>query len=179
MKHSNSYKYIFLDRDGVINVERKNDYVKNIAEFVFEEKALEAIAILSKYTGYIFIVTNQRGVGRGKMSLADLDEVHDYMLQKIQEVGGRIKQIYFCTDTDPSSINRKPNIGMAFKALTDYPQVDFSESVMVGNSKSDMLFGKKAGMYTVLVGNKYKADDPVFGIADSYFANLYEFALSL
>lgn len=174
-----TYKYIFLDRDGVINVERKNDYAKNISEFVFEDKALEAVSVLSKHTEYIFIVTNQRGVGRGVMTLSDLGEVHEYMLRKIQEAGGNIKKIYFCTDICASSINRKPNIGMAFRAQSDFPEIDFSKSVMVGNSRSDIQFGKKAGMYTVLVGDKYKRDDEVYKIADDHFANLYDFALSL
>lgn len=173
------YKYIFLDRDGVINVERKNDYAKTIDEFVFEENAVKAISILSQHTDYIFVITNQRGVGRGVMSLSDLNEVHNYMLERIKKEDGYIRQIYFCTDICSSSINRKPNIGMAFRAKADYPEIDFSNSVMVGNSKSDIEFGNKLGMYTVLVGNKYKVGDDIYKIVNAHFANLYEFALSL
>jgi len=173
------YKYIFLDRDGVINVERKDDYVKNPDELVYEANALEAISILSQYCDYIFVITNQRGVGRGKMSIDDLENVHDIMQANIQESGGRIDKIYYCTDIDSSSINRKPNIGMAYQAQADFPEINFTQSVMVGNSKSDIEFGRRLGMYTILIGNKYDTKDEIYHIADAHFMNLYEFALSL
>lgn len=173
------YSTIFLDRDGVINVERKNDYAKTIEEFIFENKALEAIAILSSKVDNIFVITNQRGIGRGIMSLDDLDKIHSYMKSKIIEYGGQITNIYFCTDVDSSSINRKPNIGMAYQLKKDFPDVEFTKSIMIGNSQSDIYFGKKINAYTVLVGDKYSKDNEIYKIVDASFANLYEFALSL
>lgn len=173
------YNVLFLDRDGVINVERKNDYVKNINEFVFEASALEAIRILSTKFEKIFIVTNQRGVGRGVMSELDLNQIHNFMLDKIKKTGGNIHNIYSCFDLMHYSINRKPSIGMAFKALDDYPEMDFNKSVMVGNSKSDIQFGNKLNMYTVLVGAKYPKGDEIYDNSCAYFLNLYQFALSL
>ena len=170
------YEYLFLDRDGVINVERPDDYVKNVQEFLFVEGALEAICILSRIFRNIFIITNQRGVGRGVMGPTDLNQVHNFMLSEINKAGGKISGIYFCTDTDSTSINRKPNTGMAFQVTRDYPEVDFFRSVMVGNSKSDIEFGKKLGMYTVLVGNKYKKSDIIYDRVDAYYENLYKFA---
>lgn len=170
------YKYLFLDRDGVINIERPNDYAKTISEFVFIEGASQAIARLSQIFEHIFIITNQRGVGRGVMSRTDLEEIHQYMLDGIKREGGNISGIYVCTDTCHSSINRKPNIGMAFKTQNDFPDVDFSESIMVGNSRSDIEFGKKLGMYTVLVGNKYSKNDKIYKIVDANYENLYKFA---
>lgn len=173
------YKYLFLDRDGVINVERSNDYVKKRTEFVFEENVLKAFELLNNQFGGIYIVTNQRGVGRNIMTIEDLEDVHQYMLNNIQAVGCNIDNIYYCTDLKSNSINRKPNIGLAFQAKRDFPQIDFSLSIMVGNSKSDIEFGKKLGMYTVLVGNKYPSGDKIYNIADKYYRNLYEFTLSL
>jgi len=170
---------LFLDRDGVINVERKNDYAKNITEFAFIDGALDAIALLSAKFDNIFIVTNQRGVGRGVMSQADLDMVHEYMIKEIEARNGQISKIYTCTDINSDSINRKPNTGMAFLARKDFPAVEFKRSVLVGNSKSDIQFGKKLDMYTVLVGDKYPRDNEIYDIIDAYFPNLYEFALSL
>jgi histidinol-phosphate phosphatase family protein len=170
---------IFLDRDGVINEERKNDYVKNISEFVFVEGVLEAIAILSSKFRRIFIVTNQRGVGRGIMPKAELDKVHAYMTEQIYKYGGKISGIYICTDVNADSINRKPNTGMAFKAQVDFPDVDFANSVMVGNSKSDMEFGRKLGMFAVLVGDKYPRNDEIYNNIAAYFSTLYQFSLSL
>jgi histidinol-phosphate phosphatase family protein len=150
--------------------------VKNIAEFVFIDNALQAIAALSRRFKYIFVVTNQRGIGRGAMTLQDLHEVHDYMLAQIKKSGGRITRIYFCTDLQSMSINRKPNTGMAFQAQRDYPEVDFSRSVMAGNSLSDMEFGSKLGMYTVLVGDKYPQDHKIYKNINAYYENLYKFA---
>lgn len=173
------YKTLFLDRDGVINVERKNDYAKNVSEFIFEADVCRAMAILSRRFDKIFIVTNQRGVGRGVMSESDLNSVHNYMLSEIEKEGGHIIKIYTCFDINSDSINRKPNVGMAFRALAEYPDVVFVNSILVGNSQSDIEFGNKLGMYTVLVGDKYESEHKIYKNICSYFPNLYQFALSL
>lgn len=173
------YKCLFLDRDGVINVERPNDYVKDISEFVFTEKALPAIQILSEKFEYIFIITNQRGVGRNIMTLKKLNKIHNYMISEIKKAGADITNIYCCTDLKAESINRKPNIGMAFQALRDYPFINFTQSIMVGNSKSDIEFGNKLGMYTVLVGDKYSKEHKIYDNINMYYENLYKFADSL
>ncbi|NDV95992.1 HAD-IIIA family hydrolase [Dysgonomonas sp. 521] len=175
----NNYKYLFLDRDGVINEERPADYVKSIPEFIFTDQALQAIATLSHRFQYIFVVTNQRGLGRGVMSFSDLEEIHHYMLSEIEREGGHIDQIYFCPDLDSVSVNRKPNVGMAFQALRDFPDLDFSKSIMVGNSVSDIDFGNKLGMYTVLVGDKYPQGHKIYENIDAYYENLYKFAENL
>ncbi|GAP72579.1 D-glycero-alpha-D-manno-heptose-1,7-bisphosphate 7-phosphatase [Candidatus Symbiothrix dinenymphae] len=143
---------LFLDRDGVINQERPGDYVKTRDDFVFLPHVLEALAMLNQHFNRIFIVTNQRGVGKGVMTREALDEIHLWMLQRITAAGGRIDKIYTCTDINDDSPNRKPNIGMAVQAVKDFPEVLFSESIMVGNSLSDMQFGENTGMQTVLVG---------------------------
>ncbi|MFV0536753.1 MAG: D-glycero-alpha-D-manno-heptose-1,7-bisphosphate 7-phosphatase [Dysgonomonas sp.] len=172
----NQYKYLFLDRDGVINIERPDDYVKDISELVFIEGSLAAIARLTAKFDHIFVITNQRGVGRGIMSADSLQEVHNHMLSEIEKMGGKISNIYICTDTGSTSINRKPNIGMAFQAQRDFSDINFQQSVMVGNSKSDIEFGNKLGMYTVLVGNKYPQGDKIYKLVDAYCENLYKFA---
>lgn len=174
-----NYKYLFLDRDGVINVERPNDYVKTIAEFEFIEGSIDAIVGLSDLFDKIFIITNQRGVGRGIFTCNDLNKVHEFMLAKIEEKGGRIDKIYYCTDVSDSSINRKPNIGMAFQAKRDYPEIDFNKSIFVGNSKSDILFANKLGMLAVLVGDKYDKQHIIYDIIDIFHENLSKFARDL
>jgi len=179
MENKTKYKYLFLDRDGVINVERPNDYVKTDDEFIFIENSLEAVALLSKIFEHIFIVTNQRGVGRGIMAQEKLAQIHNTMLEKMISKQVNISAVYVCTDADSTSVNRKPNVGMAFQALADFPEVDFSQSIMVGNSKSDILFGKKVGMYTVLVGDKYNKSDDIYSISDNWHKDLYDFSKSL
>lgn len=171
-----TYKYLFLDRDGVINTERPNDYVKNVDEFVFIEESLDAIARLSCQFDRIFIITNQRGIGRRIFSEDDLENIHRHMIQEIEKAGGRIDRIYYCTDINESSINRKPNIGMAFRAQNDFPEINFAQSVFVGNSQSDIIFGNKLGMFTVLVGNKYEQTHIIYKIINAYYKNLAKFA---
>ena len=107
---------IFLDRDGVINEKLENDYVKSWGEFIFKHGTLEAIAGLGKLFGHIFIVTNQRGVGLGKMTEAELNEIHNQMVASILATSGKIDKIYHCRDTDDSSLYRKPNTGMGLMA---------------------------------------------------------------
>lgn len=170
------YKYLFLDRDGVINEERPNDYVKTVDEFIFIDGAAESISIFTELFEHIFVVTNQRGVGRQKMTLGDLINVHNYMNTEIAKEAGKIDKIYFCSDLNNSSINRKPNIGMAFQAQADFPEVDFSKSILVGNSISDIHFGNKLGMLTVLVGDKYPSNHSIYKEASIYCKDLKEFA---
>jgi D-glycero-D-manno-heptose 1,7-bisphosphate phosphatase len=163
---------LFLDRDGVINVRIPGDYVKNPEEFVFIEGVPESVAVLSEVFGHIFVVTNQQGIGKGIMTERNLEEVHDYMRQILHGVNGRIAQVYHAPAlaSEGSSL-RKPETGMGLKAKEDFPEVDFERSVMVGDSDSDIEFGKRLGMKTVKIG---KAEEDRSG-ADLCFETLVEF----
>ena len=108
---------LFLDRDGVINVRLIDDYVKNINEFEFLPGVLEAFKIFAEKFGRIIIVTNQQGVGKGLMTLQDVDMVHDFMKKEIDNQKGRIDAIYICPQlkSDPNNF-RKPSPRMAYMA---------------------------------------------------------------
>lgn len=140
------YDTLFLDRDGVINVLRPGDYVKSWDEFVFRKDILQHLASWNSQFKHILIVTNQRGVGRGRMSQEDLNTIHNKMVKTINLHGGRIDHIYACTAVEDSDECRKPNIGMALAAKRDFPDIDFSRSLMIGDSPSDELFAQRAGM---------------------------------
>lgn len=163
---------LFLDRDGVINVRLIDDYVKNINEFEFLPGVLDAFKIFAEKFGKIIIVTNQQGVGKGLMTMQDVEAVHSFMLKEIDSQKGRVDKIYVCPQlkSDPDNF-RKPSPRMAYMAQHDFPEIDFDKSVMVGDSNSDIEFGKNAGMFTVLVG-----DEPVKCKPDSKFENLLQFA---
>ena len=107
---------LFLDRDGVINVEKKDEYVLKPSEFIFLDGVQQAIKMLSEIFGLILIASNQRGVSKGLMSLEDLHDVHAYMIEEIKDHHGRIDKIYFSTDMHNESPNREPNPGMALQA---------------------------------------------------------------
>lgn len=162
---------LFLDRDGVINVRPIGDYVKSIEDFSFIEGVIESLALLSTHFRYIFVVTNQQGVGKKLMSSKQLDDIHQYMIDTIQQKGGRISWIYTCTELEMKTPNcRKPSISMAIQAKSDFPEVDFTKSIMIGDSDSDIEFGFKAGMYTALVGDQSTNTKP-----DMTCSNLKEF----
>ncbi|MBS1566493.1 MAG: HAD family hydrolase [Bacteroidetes bacterium] len=142
---------LFLDRDGVINIEKEGDYILNPQEFVFYDGVPNAIRLLSEHFGLVILVTNQRGVAKELMTELDLMDIHNHMLKAIEAAGGRLDAIYYCTAMDNSHTHRKPQPGMALQAQQDFPEIDFSKSVMVGNKMSDMRFGRNAGMHTVYV----------------------------
>ena len=142
---------LFLDRDGVINVEKNEDYVKNWSEFEFYTNSLLALPLLANKFNRIVIITNQKGVGKRLMSITDLDTIHANMISRIVQLGGRIDHIFYCTDLDNSAINRKPQPGMAYQAKEKFNEIDFSNSIMVGNRMSDMEFGRNAGLHTIFL----------------------------
>lgn len=151
---------LFLDRDGVINKHLPDAYVTSLVEFEFIPGSIEAIATLSKRFGKIVVVTNQQGIGKGLMTEMDLEKIHFYMQEEIAIKGGRIDAIYYCPYL--SSIKpkcRKPEIGMALQAKEDFPTIDFTKSVMVGDSKTDMEFGKKIGAITIFITPTSMVDD--------------------
>ncbi|MBC7827191.1 MAG: HAD-IIIA family hydrolase [Chitinophagaceae bacterium] len=170
---------LFLDRDGVINHEKKMDYVYHYNEFVFYDRVQEALKIFSKYVGKMIIVTNQRGVGRGLMSENDLLQIHVQMIEDIRNSGGRIDEIFYCISTDNEHPDRKPNPGMAYLAQKKFPLIDLKKSIMVGNNLSDMQFGRNAGMFTVHVRTTHPDIKLPHELIDMSFANLFDFATAL
>jgi D-glycero-D-manno-heptose 1,7-bisphosphate phosphatase len=170
---------LFLDRDGVINVEKKEDYIRNWDEFSFYKESLIALPILAKKFKTIVVTTNQKGIGKGLMTHADLNHIHTNMTQAITEVGGRIDQIYYCADLDNLSPNRKPQPGMAIQAKEQFPNINFQESIMVGNRTSDMHFGRNAGMHTIFLGTTHP-ETPFPDVTIDYrFDNLLSFSKAL
>jgi len=142
---------LFLDRDGVINRDKPDSYIFDWSEFSFYDGVLDTLALFNKIFGRILVVTNQRGVGRGLMSEANLILIHKNMVEVVQRAKGRIDKIYYCMTIDNDDPNRKPNPGMAFQARKDFPEIQFSKAIVVGNNISDMQFGRNAGMHTVFL----------------------------
>ena len=172
---------LFLDRDGVINRQIKGDYVRDISRFEWLPGSQEAITGLSRLFGRIIIVTNQQGIGKGLMTKTDLDDIHQYLQNSIKSAGGKIDKIYYCpylsSENQPC---RKPDIGMALQAKADFPDINFEKSIMVGDSVSDMEFGKNAGMRTVMINENGAFNKTIK--ADWEFKDLfsfYQFCLSV
>ena len=142
---------LFLDRDGVINENIDESYVTHPGEFQFLPGAKEAIRDLSSIFGKIIIVTNQRGIGKGLMDHQALSDIHQYMIDELEEAGGMIDALYYCPIVDDNHFERKPNPGMPLDAAHMYPEIDFSKAIMVGDKISDMQLGRNIGAYTVMI----------------------------
>ena len=169
---------LFLDRDGVINEKIENDYVRNYSQFHLLPDVLKALNGISGIFGKIIIVTNQRGVAKGLMSISDVDSIHKNLIEKVDNAGGRIDRIYICPHNYLDNCNcRKPKTGMAEMAKTDFPGINFKKSIMVGDSETDIIFGRKAGMRTVMISKNEINSSVKDGVV--FFKSLYDFYLSL
>ncbi len=143
---------LFLDRDGVINKRIVGGYVKSWDQLGFIPGVLEAMKSFNLAFGIIVVVSNQQGVGKGLMTSQDVDGIHDQMIREMEMKGGRVDTVFFSPHLKSTgSIMRKPNIGMALKARRQFPAINFKRSLMVGDSITDMIFGKRVGMKTVFI----------------------------
>ena len=146
---------LFLDRDGVINQHPKTHYVFDRQGFLFCPGAIEAIAYCSQIFKHIIVVSNQQGIGKGLMTEDDLDNIHDFLNDTVVQFGGRIDAIYHCPDLSTQTDNcRKPSPAMAYRAQSEFPDIEFSRSIMLGDQITDLEFAENAGMKKVLVKNK-------------------------
>ena len=163
---------LFLDRDGVINVRIIDGYVTKIEEFEFLPNVIEALKIFKEKFKYIIVATNQQGVGKGIMKFEDVETVHQFMVQQVAENGGKIDKVYFCPQLKSVPDNyRKPSPKMAYFAKNDFPDINLSKSIMIGDMNSDVEFGKNAGMKTIFIG-----DNELNLTPDDRLETLYDFA---
>ncbi len=169
---------LFLDRDGVINARTPGDYVRAPEAFEPVEHLGEAMRLLAEHFGRIVVVTNQAGIGKGLMSEQDLLAVHQKMFGLVEAAGGRIDRAYYCPHTKDAGCRcRKPATGMAWLALADFPEIDFENAWMVGDSASDIRLGQALGMRTVLIDGKFEDAAELAAMSiDFRFPTLLHFA---
>ena len=137
---------LFLDRDGVINRWLPGDYVRSWDQFAFLPGILESLRKWASHFKRIIIVSNQRGVGKGKMTQEELEAVHARMRAEIAAAGGRIDAIYTCSELDKDHPLRKPQTGMFDQARRDFPDIIPARSLMLGDSEYDRAFAANCGM---------------------------------
>lgn len=134
---------LFLDRDGVINVDRGYVGRQEDFEFFFFPVIFE-ICSAAKQLGYlIFVVTNQSGIGRGYYTEQEFIKLNDWMLGVFKEHGVDIDKVYYCTYLD--SPDRKPKPGMILRAAEEFG-IDLSRSILVGDKETDVRAGIAAGV---------------------------------
>lgn len=167
---------LFLDRDGVINQRIPDDYVKTVDQFKIIDGTLEALAIFNSIFGKIIIVSNQQGIGKGLMSAEELKVIHDHLIHEVNKAGGRIDKILVSPYLHSERhFTRKPSVGMGILAKKEFRDISFRKSVMVGDSISDLIFGKRLGMKTVFIGNPQKVRNRP-ELADYCYPDLLTFA---
>lgn len=150
---SGRYKTLILDRDGVINNLIPNDYAKSITDVSLNELFISHCKELCLEYEHIFLVSNQSCIGKGLVTTDTVNDINDFIVDSIHKEGGRIDKVYICPDANSESYLRKPNIGMAELIREDFPDVDFSASLMVGDSYSDKLFAKRIGAHYINIQN--------------------------
>lgn len=143
-------KFIFLDRDGVININR-DDYVKSIDEFVFLPHSISGIKKIISLGFKIIIVTNQSIINRGIITENELENIHDYMINELKKYDCKIEKIYFCPHSPDENCNcRKPNVGMIENALSEFT-IDISKSWLIGDSETDIELANKIGLKSIKI----------------------------
>lgn len=170
---------LFLDRDGVINHEKEKDYIHTWDEFRFYEGVKEAMAVFAKRFRHIIVITNQRGIGKGVTRMEDVERIHKNMKVEIEKAGGRIDAVYFSPDVEDTSPDRKPNNGMGLRAMKDFPDIDNAKAIMIGNTLSDMQFGRNMGIKTIFLPTTRPEVDLDDERIDAVYDSLYSFAKAL
>ena len=143
-------KAIFLDRDGVINQERK-DYVKKLDEFIILDKTSDVINIIKNRGFLVIIITNQSAINRKLLSVETLNKIHEKLQSYLERYDTSFDGVYFCPHTQSENCEcRKPKPGLILQAVIDF-QIDLSESYMIGDSETDIQAARNAGCKGILL----------------------------
>lgn len=158
-------KVLFLDRDGVINV--NHGYVYKKEDFSLIEGISKLIHQANTLGYLVIVVTNQSGIGRGFYSEAQFNELNDWMVYMFSQQGAHIDKVYYCPHHPTEALGhyakicdcRKPKSGMALKAMNDF-DIDLANSIMVGDKKTDIEFAMNANIPEVYWLNADEKDTP-------------------
>ncbi len=176
-------KIVFLDRDGVINRKPpEGEYVTRWENLEVLPGAADAIAALNRSGRKVIVITNQRGIALGLMSEAELGVIHDRLRAELAAFGARLDAIYYCPHDRDECNCRKPKIGMIESAFEDFPDAGSENSVLIGDSLSDIECGRAAGMATIFIEARSEAEAlaskegsaVALGLADAVVGSLAE-----
>lgn len=176
-------KYLFIDRDGVINKDpggwTKTNYVTNWKDFHFVPGALEALKILKEKNIKVIVASNQAGINKGLYTNEELSKVNSLMLKEIESFGGAVEEVFYCIHKDEDKCEcRKPMPGMLEMAAKKY-HIEPKTTYFIGDANTDVVAGKRAGCKSILVlsGKTPRSDVETWNPKDKpdyIFANLLE-----
>lgn len=168
-------RWVFLDRDGTMNVKaRKGEYIERPEALELLPGAAEAVRMFNSAGIWTGVVTNQRGVALGRMSIEDLDAVHERLRHLLGLEGALVDALYVCPHGLGVCECRKPNPGLLLRAQSEHPALDFAHAAIVGDSSNDMQAGKRLGLTTVLLSTS--EDDLARRAADYVVPDLVQAA---
>lgn len=145
-------KTVFLDRDGVINKKMpEGEYVSSQDLFQLLPGALDAIASMKHAGIRVIVVSNQRGISLGLYSKEDVERIHEILQGQLATRNVEVDGFYFCPHGKGECNCRKPSPGLFEQAKADFPDIEAATSLMIGDSLSDLEFGKRLGMLTGFV----------------------------
>ncbi len=146
---------LFLNRDGVINERKPNGYITKIKELKFLDGMFSSLSKLQDTFKRIIIVTNQDGLSNGNLTLEDVESVNMMLMLRFESHKINIDKIFVCSKSESEEDTcKKPSPKMGLLAKNEFPDIDFSKSIMIGDSKADMGFAKALGMKTILFLNE-------------------------
>jgi histidinol-phosphate phosphatase family protein len=154
---------IFIDRDGVINRRRPDDYVLDWSQFVFIPGIREALKRLTSVRLPIVVISNQAAVGKALLEVVNLEEITRRMQKELLAEGTIISAAYYCTHRpDEGCSCRKPKPGMLCTAAREL-NIDLARSIFIGDSKTDIEAAQAAGCRPVLFGKSDLDSDDIVG----------------
>jgi D-glycero-D-manno-heptose 1,7-bisphosphate phosphatase len=168
MSNNDAKPAVFLDRDGVLNIDA--GYVYRSEDFIWTEGAREAVRLLNERGYLVFVVTNQSGVARGCYRETDVQRLHNWMKEDLVRITAHIDAFYYCPHHPEALVEsyrqicdcRKPAPGMILRAMREWP-VDETQSFLIGNKEEDIAAAEHAAIGSFLFRGP----------------NLYQFVLSV
>jgi D-glycero-D-manno-heptose 1,7-bisphosphate phosphatase len=147
-----SVRYVFLDRDGVLNRKMPEGvYVSDWDQTAWLPGAVEEVARLNRAGFTVIVVSNQRGIALGAITVHQVAFLHTTMQEELAAVGAHLDAIYYCPHDVGQCHCRKPDVGLFEQAFQDFPQAGPGNSLLIGDSLSDIQAGNRLGMKTIFI----------------------------
>jgi len=146
-------KALFLDRDGIINVD--HGYVYEKEKFEFNEGIFSLLKLFINHNYKLYIVTNQSGIGRDYYSEKDFLALTVWMLERFKKEKIKIEEVKYCPHAPEENCScRKPQTGMVKKILQKH-QIDLNNSWLIGDKQSDIDLAIKSKIQqTIAIGER-------------------------
>jgi D-glycero-D-manno-heptose 1,7-bisphosphate phosphatase len=172
-------QYVFLDRDGVINCKApEGEYIARWSDMKLLPGAESAIAVLNRSGRRVMVVSNQRGIALGRYTGADVEAIHTELQRHLAAHGAHIDAFYYCPHDEDQCDCRKPKTGMFEQAFRDFPGSSRANSLIIGDSISDVEAARKLGIPAIFIegdsSTRKKGVERAAALADSVCVSLLE-----